>query len=167
MNTPFPQRLIGVVTFKAPIYREIAHDPEALLPSALIVFVGSLVAAVSVALLTPQLGFLEFTALFIAYIVLWPIESLVAALLATNLFNGKTDAVEMLRVLGYPSIFNVLTIIPCLGWIASFVLGVTGYVIAIRESAEITTVQAIVTAILVFIVGLVITLPLSLIFSAS
>ena len=38
-------RLIGIITFKPPVYREVAHDPAALTPAAIVVVVVTIVTA--------------------------------------------------------------------------------------------------------------------------
>ncbi|MDW8054197.1 MAG: YIP1 family protein [Anaerolineae bacterium] len=167
MNTPFLQRLVGVITFKAPIYREIAHDPEALRPAALVVLISSLIAGVAQVLFVPQVGFWGLVAQLVVGILAWLIGSFVVAFIVANLFKGKTDTGEMLRILGHLSVFNVLAIIPCIGGIAGLVLSAAGLVIAIRESAELATDKAIIAAIAVFVVSFVIGLLIGLIFGVG
>lgn len=175
--TNFVGRILGVLTLKPPIYREIAADLTAIPQAAGIVIVVSLIVAavnyfastqvaipgaVDPARLHP-LG--RAIVMLIAMLLLWGLGSAVVAGVARNLFQGKTDIGEMLRVFGYTFIFFILFVlgvfggfIPALASIAGLALGIVGIVIGIREAASFTTGRAAVVGIFsIVLVAIVVT----------
>jgi hypothetical protein len=187
-------RIMGVLTLKAPVYREIAEDTSATGQAGIIVAIVAVIngilggAAASIANSTlAQLGAQQGIALptisplgaglngFISAFVGWLVGSWVLAFAAKQFFQGKTNTQEMLRVTGYTSVFTilgaVLSLIPCLGAIAAIaaaVLQLIGNVIGIREAPEVDTTRsiliAIIAAVILVIIGLVISSVLGLIF---
>jgi hypothetical protein len=153
-----PARLLGVALFQAPTYRQIADDPTAtpsagvvmLVATALAGFIGGLTAD-SITLngqrvfAGPLHGVVRALIEVCAGLVSWVIGSVVGALVATSLFRGRTNTAEMLRVLGYASVFRLLWIFPC-GFVLSWLLSAVGTVIAVREAAEFDTSKAVITA---------------------
>ena len=105
---------------------------------------------------------------------LFLIAAIVAAfLLATvaKAFGGKTNTNEMLRVTGYVYAFNLVGLLvvfsffsPALVCLTSpiafiaLILSLIGYVIGIREAAEFSTGNAVITALIVAVVSFVINL---------
>jgi hypothetical protein len=163
-------RLMGVLALQAPAYRSIAKDPNATKFAAIIVILVALIGNLAGALILsnsfgqiPQaLGGVVLTnPILLAFLavlwglVYWGIGSWVVGAVA-KLFGGKTDTGEMLRVLGFASIFNLLFIIPCLGPIVGTIFWVFGAVLGIREASEVSTGKAILIAILgAIVVGIV------------
>jgi hypothetical protein len=100
--------------------------------------------------------------------VLWYVSAFLLATVA-KAFGGKTDTNEMLRVTGYVYVFNLVSLLvvfsffsPLLvcitgpiGFIA-LILSLIGYVIGIREAAEFSTGNAVITALIVAVVAFVI-----------
>lgn len=170
------ERILGVITFKAPVYKEIAEDQNATTTAAIIVVAmaifGGVLAALALSLASAGLpaGVSAGSPIRVAIstvintIIGWLIGSAVFAFVA-NALGGRTNTGEMLRVFGYTQIFQVLNIIPCLGAIAALVLSVIGAIIGIREAGEFSTGKAVVTGIIgiviLFIVGTVVGLILA------
>ncbi|MGE5139657.1 MAG: YIP1 family protein [Rudaea sp.] len=163
-------RIVGVLTLKAPIYREIADDETATSQAAAIVVVMAvLTAAIGAALVgafgsaLPQ-GFTAaatspvnfFIRTVISNILNWLIGAWVIAFVSTTFFGGKTNMWEMARVFGYTQIFTIIAVIPCLGWIVGIILSLIGAVIGIREASEFDTTKAILTAVVAFIAVLIV-----------
>lgn len=162
------ERIMGVLTLKSPVYRQIAEDQSATTTAGIIVavvaVVSGVVGAVILGALGTQLpqgvgGAVNPIGYAIQTILLsllgWFIGSFIMGFVA-NALGGKTDTGEMLRVFGFAQIFNLLGIIPCLGFIG-LILGIIATVIGIREAAEVTTGKAIVIGI----VGLIVIVILS------
>ncbi len=152
-------RLLGVLTLKAPVYKQIAEDNSATTTAAIIVVVMALLSGIlgaavlgamgpSVAGSPSSVGFAVRT--IVSAILGWLIGSWVIAFVA-GLFGGKTDTSEMLRVFGFTQIFTILAIIPVCGAIAGLVLSIIAAVIGIREAAGFSTGKAILTGIVAFI----------------
>lgn len=174
-------RIMGVITLKAPTYREIADDPNATTTAAIIVAVASLIGGfftglvsfdtttnTSSANLTSGVVVAIVTVIFA--LIAWFISAWVLAFVA-KWFGGKTNTPEMLRVTGYVNIFNLVSVLnilplitPALGCISAIIglvaaiLRLIGFIIGVREAAEFSTGNAIVTAIIAAIVNFVILL---------
>jgi hypothetical protein len=172
-------RIMGVITLKAPIYREIADDPNATTPAAIITAVVGLIAGFFQGLvsLNPQTGAVSanvtgavISAIIIVILTLiaWFVSAWVLAFVA-KWFGGKTNTQEMLRVTGYVNIFGLVAILtvlalitPALGCIAGLIgfviaiLRLIGYIIGVREAAEFSTGNAIITAIIAAIINFLI-----------
>jgi hypothetical protein len=146
-------RIMGVLTLKAPTYREIAEDPNATTTAGIIVVVFALIGGILNALIGGLVGApagnILATALYvvIAAIVGWFVVSWVMAFVAKSFFGGKTSTGEMLRVFGYANVFQILNIIPICGTIIGFVLSIIAAVIGIREASEVSTGKAIAIGI--------------------
>ncbi len=152
-------RIMGVLTLKAPVYKQIAEDKSATTTAAIIVVVMALLSGVlgaavlgamgpGVAGGPSPVGFAVRT--IVSAIVGWLIGSWVIAFVA-QLFGGKTDTGEMLRVFGFTQVFTILTIIPVCGAIAGLILSIIAAVIGIREAAGFSTGKAILTGVVAFI----------------
>jgi hypothetical protein len=102
----------------------------------------------------------------IVALVAFAIYSAAAALVSKNMFQGRTDMLEMARTLGYTYVWQaigVLGAIPVLNavviclaplaWIASIVSGV----LALREASEFDTVKAVVTMLIAAVLGFLVT----------
>jgi len=178
-------RLMGVATLKAPVYKSIAKDTSATSSAATVVIIAAIIngilGAISAVVLnsvTAQLGSQGGIAIptlspigglirgVITTLLGWLVGSAVLAFVAKTLFQGKTDTQEMMRVTGFTSVFSIIgsilaliPIIGALGALVAVVLQGIGNVIGIREAAEIDTTKSVVTAIIaiivIFVIGLV------------
>ncbi len=172
-------RIMGVITLKAPTYRAIADDKNATMTAAMIVVVARLISGFFSGLVSvnPQTGaaaasvvgaVLAAIITVIVGLIAWVVSAWVLAFVAKAL-GGKTDIGEMLRVTGYVEVFSLVGVLAVLGLISpallcvvgiiSFVVGILrliGYVIGVREAAEFSTTNAIITAIIAAVVNFVI-----------
>lgn len=170
------ERLLGVITLKAPVYKEIAEDQNATTTAAIIVVVmaifGGILAAIALGLAGAGVpaGASVASPIRVAVstvintIIGWLIGSAVFAFVA-NALGGRTNTGEMLRVFGYTQIFQVLNIIPCLGAIAALVLSVIGAIIGIREAGGFSTGKAVLTGIIGLVILFIISMVVGLILS--
>ncbi|HEY6042531.1 MAG TPA: YIP1 family protein [Anaerolineae bacterium] len=156
-------RIMGVLTLKAPTYREIADDKNATMTAGIIVVVMALLSAILTFLFTGAIGaavgqpsaaspLRSAIQTILSVIIGWFVGSWVFAFVSKTFFGGKTNTGEMLRVFGYAQVFSILNIVPVCGSIAALVLSVIAAVIGIREASEFDTTKAILTGL----VGLVI-----------
>lgn len=172
-------RIVGVLTLKAPTYRQIADDPNATTPAGIIVVLASLVSGFFAGLVsfdtTTNTSSANFTSAIVVAIVTvifgligWFISAWVLAFVA-KWFGGKTNTQEMLRVTGFVNLFtfvgvlNVLALItPVLGCVTGLIgfvaaiLRLIGFVIGVREAGEFSTGNAVITAIVAAIVNFII-----------
>ncbi|MBM3129351.1 MAG: YIP1 family protein [Chloroflexi bacterium] len=177
------ERIMGVLTLKAPVYKEIAEDKSATTMAAIIVVITTLVSgffkglvhvnettgAASVSIGGAVLGAI-LTLIF--GLIGWVIAAWVLQLVA-GWFGGKTDTGEMMRVTGHVEVFsliavlNVLTLggtaLACVTGLVGLIVGIlklVGYVIGVREAAEFTTGKAVVTALIAAIINfLIVAIP--------
>ena len=172
-------RIMGVITLKAPVYRQIADDKTATMQAATVLVIATLISGFFGGLVSinAQTG---TTAVSIGGAVLgaiigvilaligWVISSWVLQFVAKAL-GGKTDLGEMLRVTGFVEVFSlvgVLNILILAGTALSCVVGLVGfvaailkfigYLIGVREAAEFSTTNAIITAVIAAIVNFII-----------
>jgi hypothetical protein len=153
-------RVLGVLTFRSPVYRQIAEDPNATTTAAIIVAIVSVLSGVAGAAVYSAYGSqlqtmglsgvsnpIVFALVLILYgVVGWFVASWVVGLVA-NVLGGKTTTGEILRVFGYSSIFNLLGILPCIGWILAPLLSLVAGIMGVREAAKVSTGKAIVIGI--------------------
>jgi len=171
------ERIMGIVSLKPPTYKAVAHD-ESLTQEAMMIvivvavlnglvggFVGQMVAGGSMVS-----GLLRAMVAIIFGLITWYVSAFLLAAVA-KAFGGKTDTNEMLRVTGYVYVFNLVGLLSLLGFITpallcltgivgfvALVLSFIGYVIGIREAAEFSTGNAVITALIVAVVAFVINL---------
>lgn len=168
----FFQRLLGVITLRAPIYREIAHDTNGTLQAAIVVIVVALIvgaiaayganlqlfgasgAGVPGAPAESSKPLARGIVMVIQELLIWGAASFVIAAVAKNAFQGKTDTGEMLRVFGFTRVFQILLVLgvfsstlAAIVSIAGLVLSIIGSVIGIREATGFTTGKAAIVGV--------------------
>jgi len=170
---------MGVITLKAPVYRQIADDKTATMQAATVLVIATLISGffgglVSISAQTGttavSIGGAVLGAIIgvILALIGWVISSWVLQFVAKAL-GGKTDLGEMLRVTGFVEVFSlvgVLNILVLAGTALSCVVGLVGfvaailkfigYLIGVREAAEFSTTNAIITAVIAAIVNFII-----------
>ncbi len=172
-------RIIGVVTLKAPVYRQIADDKTATGQAATIVVIALLIENFFQRLVTvnPQTNTVSvnfFGAIvgmiigLIVGLIGWVITAWILQFVARQ-FGGKTDTNEMLRVTGFVEVFGIIAVVniltlggtafACIAGLIAFVVAILrliGYIIGVREAAEFSTGNAIITAIIAAIINFII-----------
>ncbi len=165
-------RIMGVITLKAPVYREIADDLAGTQGAATVFIVATLISGFFNRFAdSAGIHFGEAIVGAIGGLVVgiigWIFTSWVLSFVATQL-GGRTSFSEMLRVTGYVAVFNVISvvnilrIVPLLGFLAGLItfvvliLSLIGYIIGVREAAEFSTTNAVITAIVAVVINFVI-----------
>lgn len=174
-------RIMGVLTLKAPTYRQIADDPNATTPAGIIVAVVALLSGFVSGLvridpnnpqvvLPPNILAAVLGAIIAVILALigWFISAWVLAFVS-KWFGGKTNTQEMLRVTGFVELFAIVGVLSilalisptliCISGLIGFVaaiLRLIGYIIGVREAAEFSTGNAIITAIIAAIINFLI-----------
>jgi hypothetical protein len=160
------ERLMGIVTLKAPVYKEVAEDPSATQTAAIIVVITAAIGGFTVKIFDGQGGVFLVAALVSAVfsvifqLLNWGVSAWILAKVA-GMFGGKTDTNEMLRVTGFTQIFTLVNLVSLLAgisvalacvasplYIIGFVLVIIGNVIGVREAGEFSTGNAIITSII-------------------
>lgn len=171
-------RIMGVITLKSPVYKQIAEDQTATTTAAIIVVIATLVsgffqglvqvAADGTSAVSVGAAVIGAIVAVIVGLLGWALSAWVLAFVAQKL-GGKTNTGEMLRVTGFVHVFNFVAILTILGAITPALLCVVGlvslvvailrligYVIGVREAAEFSTGNAVITAIIAAIVQFII-----------
>ena len=112
-----------------------------------------------------QTGFLgSFASSFFAVIIGWLVWSAVTYFVGTSFFGGKADMGQMLRVLGFAYAPQILSIIPCIGWLIGAIWSLVAAFIAVRQGLDLDNTKAFLTIIVGFIVIVLISAVFGLIF---
>ncbi len=171
-------RIMGVIMLKTATYRQIADDTTATGQAATVFIIAKIIEGFFQGLVTtdatgsPTVSILGAIFGLIVAIVIgligWYITAWVLAFVAERL-GGKTNMNEMLRVTGYVEVFGVIAVLTvlaaispvlaCIVGLISLVVGILrliGYIIGVREAAEFSTTNAIITAIIAAIVNFII-----------
>ena len=158
-------RIMGVLRLDAKTFEEIENDQSATMQAAIIVMLVALITGLGSGFLAED--FLSgFLAAAVSAIVGWLVWSVATYFVGTALFAGKANLGEMLRVLGYAQAPQMLSFIPCVGWIFAIWSLVAGFV-AVRQGLDLDNVKTFLTIVVGFILVLAINFVLGLIFNVS
>ncbi len=160
-------RMRRAVMLDRTLYEEVEHDQTLNQQALLIVIIVAVASGISALLggiIGGQVGraFLGALVSVVIGVVNYYIWSYVTLFVGTSFFGGTADVGEMLRVLGYahtPQLLSLLGFIPCVGWVislAALVLSLVAAVIAIREALDFDTGKAVVTAIIGWVIIVII-----------
>jgi uncharacterized membrane protein len=154
-------RMVRAVRLDRTLFRQVADNPEYQNEAVIIAVIVSAIAAVG-SLFAPENGVVLFIMQFLNGLLFgWLLWAAVAYFVGANLFKGRSSVGEMMRTLAYagvPRLLGVFGFIPCVGWIVAvvgWVLSVIAGVIAIRESMEFDTTNAVITAVLGFLLFII------------
>jgi hypothetical protein len=164
--------MIRAIKLDKDFYEEVEHDTSYSQDALIVVLLVSLIGGVGTFLgmllhgriLQAIVGFIFAALLVLVGFFIWVY---VAHFVGTRFFKGQGDRGEVQRALGFaysPQILNLLSFIPCVGWLISLIAWVltiaTGFV-AIRQSLDQDNTNAaltmIVSAIAVFLITAIVT----------
>lgn len=157
------ERMIRATRLDADLYEEVEHDPNYTTEAGVIVAIVSVLGAIGAALATDDARVGAFISVLILGLVGWVIWAAITDFIGRNLFGATSDVGEMLRVTGFAHSVRVLAVIPFVGFLAAL-WSLVCMVVALRQGLDITTGKAIVTAIIGWIVLIVIQVILFAIF---
>jgi len=89
--------------------------------------------------------------------------------IGTKFFGGDADVGEVLRTFGYsysPQVLGILAFIPCIGQMIAFAAGIWSLVagiVALREAMDFDTGKAVLTAVIAWIIMMVIVFILAMV----
>ena len=155
-------RMMRAARLDSNLYEEVEADQSATSQAATVVGIAAVCGAIGsgVALITQ--GNTSQAILVIILGILgaflgWVLWSYITYWIGTSIFKGTATPGEMLRTIGFaqsPGVLNILAFIPVLGGIVSLIVGIWSLVagvIALRQALDISTGQAVITAIIGFI----------------
>lgn len=162
MQALLTARMIGAARLDTQTYEAIEHDENATGSALLVVVLAAIASGIG---LLGSGRIVAFVVGIIAAIIGWAVYAGIAYLIGTRLLAGpKTQATwgQLLRTLGFaqaPRLLLVIGWIPILGALVSLVVWVWTLittVIAIRQALDIGTGRAVVTAVVSWLVQLVV-----------
>ena len=158
-------RIMGVLKLDANTFEEIEHDQGATMEALIIVIVVALVSGLGSGVLSDNFigGFLSSA---ISAVIGWLVWSATTYFVGTSLFGGKVDMGEMMRVIGYSYAPQILSFIPCVGFLALLWSLAAGF-IAVRQGLDLDNVKALLTIVVGFILVLIVSFVLGLIFGVG
>lgn len=145
-------RMKGAALLDIATYEEVEADESATVQAAGVVLIVAAAQAIGVIR-----GGNVFGAA-IAAILGWLIWSGVTYLIGSRVFNGTATWGELLRTIGFaqtPGILLILGGIPLLGWLLRFVVAIwmlVAAIVAIRQALDFSTGKAIGTALVGWLV---------------
>jgi len=153
------ERMIGAALLDASVYEEVEADRGATGQAAAVVAIVAICSAIGN---MGHGGRGPIGAIILAFIS-WLIWAGLTYVVGTKLFGGTADMGEMLRTLGFaqsPGVLAILGIIPFLGRLAIFLVGIwilVAAVIAIRQALDFDTGKAVATAVIAWLVVMAVT----------
>jgi hypothetical protein len=142
-------RMIGAARLDVDTYEEVESDYSATGQAAVVVTIVAIASAIGGA----GAGGVGILGGVLSAVVGWLLWAGIAYLIGDKLFGGTATWGELLRTIGFaqaPGVLLILAIIPVLGWIVQFVVGIwllVAGIIAIRQALDFSTGKAILTAI--------------------
>jgi hypothetical protein len=177
--------MIRAARLDAQVFEEVEHDLNATSQALTVVLLVAVASGVGRALAVLAAGDIRGAVLgFIGGVVLavlgWAVWSYLAFIVGTKLFKGVATYGELLRTVGFansPGVLNVLSFLPVLGGLITFLVGIwilVAMIVAMRQALDLDTGKAVLTAIVGFfayvllavVIG-VITAPFALLLGAA
>ncbi|MHB1222845.1 MAG: Yip1 family protein [Gemmatimonadaceae bacterium] len=166
MSASISDRMRGAAMLDVPTYEAIEADRTATGQALVVVIIVAICQGIG----GMSRGSSGIILGVIGAIVGWLIWSGVTMIVGTKLFGGTADWGELLRTLGFaqtPGVLAIFGLIPFLGWLAVFLAAVwqlAAGIVAIRQALDFSTGKAILTALIAFVVVLVVMSILGTIF---
>jgi hypothetical protein len=151
------ERAMAAARLDATAFEEVEADETATSQAATIV----MIAAVASGIGNINGGVVQAVVSVVMALVGWILWSVITYFIGVTLFKGTATVGELLRTLGFaqaPGVLYILGIIPILGGLVGFVVAVwilIAGIIAIRQALDISTGQAIITAVIGWLVILI------------
>lgn len=157
-----PERMIGAMQADVKTFNEIEADPNALGQAVTVIVIAGIAALIGNIFRTGPIGGILHLIISLIGYALWAVLVVLIGVKLMPEPATKADFAEAFRVIGFtasPGVFNVLAIIPFLGPLISFVIGIWMLVIgviAVREVLDYTsTGRAIVVCLIAFCIYIV------------
>lgn len=147
------ERMKGAVLLDADTYELVEHDQRYLSEAAIIVAVTSVLTGLGAWFATGR--FAGFISLLIVGFLGWFVWAGITLWVGTRFFGGTADMGEMLRVLGFARSPMVLAVIPFVGLFVGSVWSLVASVVAIRQGLDFKTSDALLTALVGWLVLLI------------
>jgi hypothetical protein len=156
----FQDRVVGAIRLQAATFEDIERDPSAVSQAAIVVVAATIAGSIGALRYGLFLG--TTVASIVFGLIGWAVGAAVVWLVGTRLMPGKNteaDFQQVLRVIGFaqaPGLFNVLGIIPFLGWlvrVAVWIWTLAALVIAVRQALDYDdTLKAVLVCIIAWVI---------------
>jgi len=151
-------RMMRAARLDSSLYEEVEADQGATSQAAIVVAIAAVCGAIGTAVAASQQPggnvILAIVASIVGAFVGWVLWSYITYWVGTSIFKGTATPGEMLRTIGFaqtPGVLNILGFIPVVGGIVGLVVlvwSLVAGVIALRQALDISTGQAVITAII-------------------
>lgn len=142
------ERVINIAKLDVPTFEAVEADASLTQEAGMVVAASSLIGSLGYLFIG---RFWLFLVAIAAGLVGWFVWSWLAAFIAQKLFKvTTTDTGEMLRTTGYAHGPRLLGIIPFLGFVGA-IWSLVAVVVGMRQAGEMTTTQAVITALVGFL----------------
>ena len=169
-----PERMVGAMRADVKTFQEIEADPNALTQAVMVIVIAAIASLIGNIFRSGiGAGIFGLVASLIGYAV-WTV---MIVLIGTKLMpepTTKADFAEGFRVIGFtasPGVFNILAIIPFLGPLISFLIGIWMLVIgviAVREVLDYSsTGRAFIVCLIAFIIYCILLFIMTIAFVGS
>lgn len=165
-NTNLLDRMRRAAALDPSLYDEVEADPGATVQALIVVIIVAIAGGIGLTVFGGHAG--GVLSGVVGALVGWIVWSFVTFWVGTRIFDGTSTPGKMLRTIGFaqtPRIFDLLAFIPILGGLIRLVvyfwLLVAG-IIAIRQALEFGTGRAIGTALIGWVVMVVIDVVLAI-----
>lgn len=158
----FTQRIIGAARLDPAIYTEVEHDASATGQAALVVVAAALASAIG----NVGAGGPGMVGALVGALFGWLLWSAVTYLIGARILGGVATWGELLRTVGFahaPGILFLFAILPLVGWVVRFGVGIWMLVcgiVAIREALDVSTGKAVLTAFLGWLAMVILSMTL-------
>jgi len=165
-------RMIRAMKLQSALYEEVEADKSANMQAALVIIIVSVAAAIGAGLAGGSADILAAIWSLVAALLGWLLWALVVYIIGAKIMKGKeTQATwgEVARTIGFANsagIFRILAFIPVLGWIISVVVWIwilIAGIIGIRAALDFSTVRAVITVLIGWLVFLAVMVVLWLV----
>jgi hypothetical protein len=153
------ERMMRAARLDSNLFEEVEHDLNATSQAATVVGIVALCSGLGNGIAMAMegqtgLAIAAFVGGILMAFVSWVAWAYITYFVGTSLFKGQATPGELLRTIGFaqtPGALNILAFVPFLGGLVGLVAGIWALVagiIALRQALDISTGQAIITAII-------------------
>lgn len=171
-------RMMRAARLDSNLFEEVEADLNATSQAATVVGIVALCGGLGSGIsLATNVGIGMAVAGFIGGVVMafvgWIAWAYITYWIGTSMFKGQATPGELLRTIGFaqtPGVLNILSFIPFLGGLIGLVAGIWALiagVIALRQALDITTGQAVITAIIGMIPMMLLACAFGLVFGVG
>lgn len=161
------QHIIGVFKLDSQTFETIEKDTNLTGSAALIVVVVSILSGLGKGffnIFSDRPFFGGFIGGILAILLGWLLWSAIIWIIGTQLFNRQANLGEMLRVIGFAYSPQILSMIPCIGWIIGVIWTLAASFVAVRQGLDLDNTKTILTITIGFVAYLALVWLLNLVF---